>query len=353
MSAQTDAEPTESPTPDPIGGAVPAPVSDPTVRIRLDLAYDGSVFSGWARQPGLRTVEGCLEQAAGLVIREHVSFTVAGRTDAGVHAEHQVVHADLPAHFWARLTERETRGEADGVVPHKNAGDAAAGAALVRKLNGALGRVLERDGARVRPGARPVEAGAILIRQARRVPRAFDARFSALSRTYLYRIADGPAHQSPLTRWHSWSLREELDLDRLNEAAGRLLGLHDFLSFCKPRPGATTIRELQSLRFERTADGLITARVQADAFCHHMVRALVGACVQTASGQRDLEWLEERLSRPVRDSSIRMAPPEGLALHRVEYPEQKSAWAERAQVTRARRGQGDQDITAGERPAVD
>ena len=130
MSAQTDADPTtdpardraaeaaESPVPDPTGGAVPAPVSDPTVRIRLDLAYDGSVFSGWARQPGLRTVEGCLEQAAGLVIREHVSFTVAGRTDAGVHAEHQVVHADLPAHFWARLTEREARGEAGGVVPH-------------------------------------------------------------------------------------------------------------------------------------------------------------------------------------------------------------------------------------------
>ena len=304
-------------------GAVVSETQPPTVRVRVDLAYDGAPFSGWAKQRGLRTIEGCLEQAAELVVREPVRLTVAGRTDAGVHAAHQVLHTDLPADFWTRLEQKQ--------------GDQS-GEAFVRKLNGALARVLEHDGVRLRPGARPVESGAILVRQAVQVSRSFDARFSVLHRIYRYRIADGREHQSPLLRGLSWSVKEPLDPEVLNAVGESLLGLHDFLSFCRPRPGASTVRELQELCFTRTPDGLVEASVQADAFCHHMVRSLVGACVQVARGQQQLSWLRDRLATPVRDSSIRMAPPEGLVLQHIVYPDEARGWAERAERTRARRG---------------
>lgn len=308
--------------------AVPAPEEGSSLRVRLDFAYDGTPFSGWARQPGLRTVEGCLLEALALVLREEPRVTVAGRTDAGVHAGHQVLHFDLDRAVWERLPGR--RGAAGGAVDTP-------GEALVRKTNGALTRVLGDGGLPPRPGARPTEIGAIQVLGAHEVPASFDARFSALSRRYVYRIADGPTRRRPVHRLRSWGTPAALDVGVLRVAAGRLLGLHDFLSFCKPREGATTIRELQALDFRRAEDGLIEAEIRADAFCHNMVRALVGACVAVAEGTRDLAWLEGRIEHPVRDSSIRLAPPEGLELAEIRYPENPDLFAARAEATRARR----------------
>ncbi|WP_082470157.1 MULTISPECIES: tRNA pseudouridine synthase A [Micrococcales] len=314
----------------PLGAvSVADPVSGQAlVRVRLDLGYDGGYFSGWAKQPGLITVEGCLEEAAHLVLRDSIKLTVAGRTDAGVHAAHQVVHFDLSADVWERLPGR--RG-ADGV------GTDESGASLVRKFNGALSRILSARFPPDRPGAPSRGVGAIVVHGARRVDPGFDARFSALSRSYTYRIADGLARQSPLNRATSYWTKTALDVSVLNAAGDRLVGLHDFLSFCKPRAGATTIRNVQSVEFRRAATGLIEARISADAFCHNMVRAIVGSCVLVAEGKRDLAWLDSRLAEPVRDSSVRLAPPEGLILERVDYPEDPGLWAWRAEQTRAKR----------------
>lgn len=328
MNAASRTQPaSEAPGEHPLGAAVPA--TAPLVRVRLDLAYDGGPFSGWARQPGLTTVQGCLEDALQLVLRHPVRLTVAGRTDAGVHAQHQVVHLDLPLEEWERLPGRRGAGE-------RGAPDDP-GAALVRKVNGVLTRVLSGVAPAQRPGARPAGLGAILVRSAAAVDPSFDARFSALSRSYVYRIADGPRHQSPLTRGFTAWTPGELDPERLSAAGRLLLGLHDFLSFCKPRPHATTVRELRSVEFRRAESGLIEARLQADAFCHHMVRAIVGACLAVGEGRRDEAWLRGRLERPARDSEIRLAPPEGLCLEHIAYPQEAAGWADQAERARARR----------------
>lgn len=321
--------PTEHPL-----GAAPAEASlaaEPesctgTVRVRLDLAYDGSPFRGWAKQPGCRTVEGALEEALELVLRTRVRLTVAGRTDAGVHADHQVVHLDLARERWLALAGRQGADSPEQ--------------ALVRKTNGALSRVLaasQRQGkARGAEPAGDSPVGAVVVFRAARVPVEFDARFSALSRRYRYRIADGLQRHAPRTRRYSYWTPVPLDLELLNTAAGNLLGLHDFLSFCRPREGATTIRDLQELSFRRGPEGLVEATVRADAFCHNMVRALVGACLAVGEGKRDLPWLQGRLASPARDSSIRLAPPQGLVLEEVLYPGLDQA-ASRARATRARR----------------
>ncbi|MCT1356992.1 tRNA pseudouridine synthase A [Rothia kristinae] len=328
MNAASRPQPApEAPGEHPLGAALPE--TDPPVRVRLDFAYDGAPFSGWARQPGLTTVQGCLEDALQLVLRHPVHLTVAGRTDAGVHAQHQVAHLDLPRAAWEALPGR--RGTAERHAPDDP------GAALVRKLNGALTRVLSGIAPAPRPGARPAGLGAILVRSAAAVDPSFDARFSALSRSYVYRIADGPRHQSPLTRGYTAWTPREVDPEQLSAAGRQLLGLHDFLSFCKPRPHATTVRELRSVDFRRAESGLIEARLQADAFCHHMVRAIVGACLAVGEGRRDEAWLRGRLEHPVRDSEIRLAPPEGLCLERIAYPQDAAGWADQAERARARR----------------
>ena len=147
--------------------------------------------------------------------------------------------------------------------------------ALLRRLRGALSRGLGDL------------TGAIEVHKVSIAPEGFDARFSALWRRYSYRIADGPALWDPLGRsstlWH----KEQLDVGLLNEGASQLLGLQDFRSYCKPREGATTIRELQRFEFARGADGVIVATVQADAFCHNMVRSLVGSALYVGAGRRN------------------------------------------------------------------
>ena len=276
------------------------------MRVRIDLSYDGAGFHGWARQPGLRTVQGALEDALATVLRvPSAEVTVAGRTDAGVHARGQVAHVDvtqLPTHRAAGPDPTGRGAQLDGVV---------------RRLNG----VLDPD---------------VRVRRLSEAPAGFDARFSAVWRRYAYRLADRPEAVDPLARGHVLAWPRPLDLDAMNHAAGRLLGEHDFASFCKRREGATTIRTLLDLTWERDAGGVLVATVRADAFCHHMVRSLVGCLVAVGEGRRTPEWAAEVLAARERDPAVTVVPAHGLTLEEVGYPadDELAAQAVRARVVR-------------------
>jgi tRNA pseudouridine38-40 synthase len=264
--------------------AVSAELTEPsTVRWRLDLGYDGTNFSGWATQPGRRTVQGELESWIRRILRldEPVQLVCAGRTDAGVHARGQVAHVDLGSVL---------------IID---------GAALSRRLNKVLG-------------------GDCVIRRITAAPPGFDARFAAIWRRYVYRLSDGDVPPDPLYRSQIAQLNAEVDLDRLNEEAATLVGLRDFGAFCRRRDGASTIRNLLELAARRVPSGpmagVIECTVRADAFCHAMVRSLIGALVAVATGQRDHEWLAAITERGVRDSSITVMPATGLTLEEVGYP---------------------------------
>ncbi|MFE9495373.1 tRNA pseudouridine(38-40) synthase TruA [Streptomyces collinus] len=251
------------------------------VRIRLDLSYDGSGFHGWAKQAGgKRTVQGEIEDALRTVTRskETYELTVAGRTDAGVHARGQVAHVDLPAELWAEHREK-----------------------LLKRLAGRLSKDVR-------------------VWRLSEAPEGFNARFSAIWRRYAYRVTDNPGGVDPLLRghvlWHDWPL----DVDAMNEAARALLGEHDFAAYCKRREGATTIRTLQELSLVRGGDGVITATVRADAFCHNMVRSLIGALLFVGDGHRGPEWPGKVLAAGVRDSAVHVVRPHGLTLEEVGYP---------------------------------
>ncbi|MFM9369348.1 tRNA pseudouridine(38-40) synthase TruA [Streptomyces sp. Da 82-17] len=256
-------------------------VADGFVRVRLDLSYDGRDFSGWAKQrEGQRTVQGEIEDALRTVTRSKETFelTVAGRTDSGVHARGQVAHVDLPEELWAEHREK-----------------------LLRRLAGRL----------------PHD---VRVWKAEEAPAGFNARFSAIWRRYAYRVTDHPGGVDPLLRghvlWHDW----ELDVDAMNTAARQLLGEHDFAAYCKRREGATTIRTLQELSLVRGDDGIITATVRADAFCHNMVRSLIGALLFVGDGHRDTDWPGKVLAARVRDSAVHVVRPHGLTLEEVGYP---------------------------------
>ncbi|MFJ7626388.1 tRNA pseudouridine(38-40) synthase TruA [Streptomyces sp. NPDC097595] len=251
------------------------------VRVRLDLAYDGKDFSGWAKQTARRTVQGEIEDALRTVTRSSRTYdlTVAGRTDAGVHARGQVAHVDLPDEVWAEHAEK-----------------------LLRRLAG-----------RMAPDVR-------VWRIAEAAP-GFNARFSALWRRYAYRVADRPGGVDPLVRGHVLWHDRPLDVAAMNAAAARMTGEHDFAAYCKKREGATTIRTLQKLHWVRDAEtGIITGTVQADAFCHNMVRALVGAMLFVGDGRRPDPWPAEVLAAAVRDPGVHVVRPHGLTLEEVAYP---------------------------------
>ena len=292
-----------------------------TRRLRLDLGYDGTDFRGWAAQPGLRTVQGEIEAALAMVSREETTTTVAGRTDAGVHARHQVCHVDLCDEAWARLTPRGGQGA-----------EATTASFIVRRLNKILSG---RYGERARGRDLAVARGTCDVRifSAEVVDASFDARFSALGRRYAYRVSD---HPEPLGRWDRLWVEDPLDEAAMNEAGARLLGEHDFLGFCRPREGATTIRTLRTLRAERDAEGSLVFRVEADAFCHSMVRSLVGALLLVGQGVRDTDYPAQILRARSRADAAPIAPAPGLTLEGVDYPE-PSPWAARAQQARARR----------------
>jgi len=262
------------------------------VRVRLDIGYDGTDFSGWARQPGRRTVQEELEAALETVLRRPVQLTVAGRTDAGVHATGQVAHLDLTS-------------TVDGTE-------------LARRLR----RLLPPD---------------VTVHHARAVPPAFDARFGALRRHYAYRIADRPSADAPLRRRTTLGWHHELDERGMAEASRPLLGEHDFAAFCRRREGATTVRELQRLDWRREPGGVLVGSVGADAFCHNMVRSLVGALIAVGDGRRPPDWPAALLAAGRRSSEVMVAPPHGLTLVGVDYPgdDELAARAARTRALRA------------------
>ena len=303
------------------------------VRLRLDLAYDGGAFYGWARQPTLRTVQGELEQALHTILRvsaddpdEPLRLTVAGRTDTGVHALHQVCHLDV--------------GEStlDRCVGHMGV---PAPEALFRRLS----RMVPDD---------------IAIHAVSVAPEGFDARFSALERTYVYRICDDARPVDPRMRGFVLALDDRLDLDAMNAAAAMTIGLHDFGSFATPNPGGTTIREVKRAHWSRipvsplvpgasggagtaggytvpaAESGLVCFTIVADAFARNMVRSLVNACVKVGQGRKDLNWFSEKMATPLREGSTGPIAPQGLTLEHVAYPAADQL-AARAEAIRAKR----------------
>ncbi len=303
------------------------------VRLRLDLAYDGGAFYGWAKQPTLRTVQGELEQALHTILRvpaddpdEPLRLTVAGRTDTGVHALHQVCHLDV--------------GEAtlDRCVGHMGV---PAPEALFRRLS----RMVPDD---------------IAIHAVSVAPEGFDARFSALERTYVYRICDDARLVDPRMRGFVLALDDRLDLDAMNAAAAMTIGLHDFGSFATPNPGGTTIREVKRAHWSRipvsplvpgasggagtaggytvpaAESGLVCFTIVADAFARNMVRSLVNACVKVGQGRKDLNWFAEKMATPLREGSTGPIAPQGLTLEHVAYPPDDHL-AARAEAIRAKR----------------
>jgi tRNA pseudouridine38-40 synthase len=267
---------------------------DERIRLRLDVSYDGTGFSGWAAQPTRRTVAGVLVETLDLVLGAGTAtgLTVAGRTDAGVHATGQVCHLDLPAEVW-----REHDGR------------------LLRRL----ARLLPTD---------------VRVRAMTEVPADFDARFSATYRRYEYRVTDAPFGAEPLRRHEILAWPKPLDLAALNAAATGLVGEHDFAAYCRRKEHATTLREVTRLDWRRDPDGILVATVQADAFCQAMVRSLVGAMLVAGDGRRPVEWPGSLLTRRERSSEVTVAAAHGLTLVAVGYPDDPTEYARRADLTR-------------------
>lgn len=246
-------------------------------RIRVDCQYDGTNYSGWSIQPDRRSIQGVIEDVLSRVLDHPVSTTVAGRTDAGVHALGQVFHFDIP-------TELRNNWKLDSLLYIAN-------------------RLLTSD-----------------IRCISMVdaPNDFHARYSALRRHYHYQILDNAKTLNPLERVATTSYHRPLDEVLMGKASALLLGEHDFAAFCRPREGTTTIRSLEIFSWTRDQSGLLTATITADAFCHNMVRSLVGAMMMVGDGRWQVTEPHAILQSKVRHSHI--APAAGLTLMQVDYP---------------------------------
>ena len=245
------------------------------LRLRIDLAYDGTNFSGWGKQPDRRTVQEEVENALTTATQSKIETIVAGRTDAGVHATGQVIHVDVP----------DTLNLDD----------------LSYKLN----RMLDTD---------------VRVMKVAVVNGPFNARFSALRRHYTYKILDGNQTISPLDRLDVASWYRVLDVDLMNQASALMLGSHDFAAYCKFREGSTTIRNLLRFEWSRDSAGFLIGDVVADSFCYSMVRNLVGAVVCVADGRFGPEWIAQTLANKVRISDSLVFPACGLTLRQVDYP---------------------------------
>lgn len=297
------------------------------MRLRLDLAYDGGDFYGWAKQPTLRTVQGVLEDALHKVLRvnkddasEPLRLSVAGRTDTGVHASYQVCHLDV------------SEDVLQNCVGHTNL-------THVKALEYRLCGVLPKD---------------ISIHSVSIAPSGFDARFSALDRTYVYRISDAAnrANLDPRMRGFVLQLDYDLNVDAMNQAASLIVGLHDFGSFARPNPGGTTIRCVKKAVWNRVfqgsclskstgkipciENGLLEFTIVADAFAHNMVRSLVGACVQVGCAKRSVDWFKNKIENPIREGSTGPIAANGLTLEYVEYAKDEELGT-RANAIRAKR----------------
>lgn len=260
------------------------------MRFRLDISYDGTNFFGWGVQPDVRTVQGEIENALCTILRLKTPsrLIVAGRTDTGVHARGQVAHVDLADDIPADFLRRRLRN------------------------------LLPKD---------------IQIRDLQPAAEGFDARFSALERHYVYRICDEPVGPDPLSRGLVLHHFRRLDVTAMNYASQHLLGQHDFAAFCKPREGATTIRSLLNLSSLRRDDGIIETTVIADAFCHTMVRSLMGALTVIGATKYEPVWAANLLAAQIRQSDLEVMPAHGLTLEHVVYPPD-AALAARASESR-------------------
>ena len=259
----------------------------------MGIDYDGADFSGWAAQstpPGLRTVQGELQRVLGHLFGHAVDVQCAGRTDAGVHARGQVAHLDVAS--WPV-----------GI-------DAA-------RVNRAL----------------PAD---VRVTSITRAPEGFDARFAAIWRRYSYRVCDDGLGPDPLLRHLVLPWHRPLDLDAMNRAAAALVGEHDFAPFCKQRPFATTVRALHELTWHRDDSGVAIMTVRADAFCHSMVRSLVGVLLPVGDGRRPTAWPAEVLRSGTRDSGVTTMPAYPLVLEEVGYPDD-AALLDRQRQTRSLR----------------
>lgn len=251
-----------------------------TRTVRLTLAYDGTGFRGWARQrdPSIRTIEGVLAADLELVVQEPVKLSVAGRTDAGVHARGQV------ASF-----------ATDSSVPPER---------LQKALNGAL-------------------APELVVVDAAYAPEGFDARFSANAREYVYRIRQAGL-PDPFSARFVWQRPGKLRQGPMREAARLLVGEHDFASFCRhPGGDRSTVRDLRRLTVGRQGDEL-TIRAVANAFLHHMVRSLVGTLVAVGEGGLEAGAMPAIFSARDREAAGPPAPARGLTLECVHYGRQTS-----------------------------
>ncbi len=268
-------------------------------RLRIDIAYDGTAFFGWATQPDRRTIQDLVEEAIARISRSDVESVVAGRTDAGVHATGQVIHVDLPDSVFS-----------DGLTYVD----------LRYKLN----RILDED---------------VRVMEISDAPSGFHARFSALRRIYTYKILDANEVIPPLSRYDVAPWYRPLDVELMNKASALVLGHHDFAAFCKYKEGGTTIRTLEKYQWHRDETGLLVAEVVADAFCYSMVRNLVGAVVCVADGRKDPSWMAELLANKERVSDSLVFPARGLSLTQVDYPSDLEL-LDRAKVTIGKRTDG-------------
>ncbi len=276
------------------------------MRLRLDLGYDGGPFHGLARQPGLTTVQGVLEEALATLVGTPVRTTASGRTDRGVHARAQVLHGDVPA----------------AAVPTD-----------VAALAGALTALLPAS---------------ITVHAVRRVPTTFDARFSATARAYRFRLRDGVdprvhgrgvAGDEP----DVWGVRAALDVAAMRRASRALLGEHDFAAFCRRAPGRSTVRRLDVLTLRRlgAAPGRIDVSLRGPAFCHQQVRSIVGCLVEVGRGRRPEGWVGDVLAARDRARAAPVAPPHGLTLEEVRFgPGIPAAPPPAARASSARPGAG-------------
>lgn len=247
-------------------------------RVRIDLAYDGTGFHGFARQADHPTVQGVLEDALGRLTAADTRTVGAGRTDAGVHATRQTVHADVPA-----------------------------GCRLLDDLG------------RARAALDAMCGPAITVWRVRRVPGSFDARFSATQRRYRYRLCDHDA-MAPLWRHDTWHVGPpQLDVEAMDLGGRSLVGEHDFSSFCRRRDGQHLVRRIDRLRVHRPQAGLVVIDVAGRAFCHQMVRSVTGCLYAVGRRRRPVAWVGRVLEARDRHAVGQVAPPHGLTLTGVSY----------------------------------